>query len=295
MDLNLLPVLQALLRYRSVTLAARELDMSQSALSAALARLRLLLGDALFVRTGRGLLPTPRCEALAVPLDRLLEQLEDQILRGSGFEPTSSQRSFTVCLSDVGSYVLWPRLVRAVQASASGVGLRLRTLSEPLLAAALESGEVDIAVGAYPGLPGSLLQRRLFERDYVCAVRASHPLAGCAPTPQAFAEAAQVVVRLASGVQDQVDAQLAAAGLVRRNVLEIPSYLILPSLLLAGDYLAVVPGQLANAFAQHMPLSMLPIPLALPSTIIRLHWHRRFHEDAGHVWLRDQLVALFGD
>lgn len=112
---------------------------------------------------------------------------------------------------------------------------------------------------------------------------------------QAFAEAAQVVVRLASGVQDQIDAQLAAAGLARRHVLEMPSYLMLPPLLLAGDYLAVLPGQLADAFAQHAPLSVLPMPLCLPSTTIRLHWHRRFHEDAGHAWLRAQVVALFGD
>lgn len=294
-DLNLLPVLDALLRHRSVSVAARELDMSQSALSSALARLRALLGDELLVRTGRGMLPTARGSELAAPVAAILAQVRDQVLPAGGFVPAQATRQFTLCLSDVGSYVLWPRIVQAVRAQAPRVTLRLRTLAQTAIAPALESGEVDLAVGAYPGLPGALFQRRLFDRLYVGLVRAGHPLAGQRLTLRQFAAASQVVVRMSSGIQERIDEALTLQQMPRQQTLEMPSYLMLPPLLLAGDYLAVMPGQLADAFRQHGPFEALELPLTLPASTIRQHWHRRFHEDAGNVWLRETIAGLFGD
>lgn len=289
-DLNLLPALDALLRHHSVTMAARELDMSQSALSAALARLRQLLGDELFVRTGRGLLPTARAAVLAEPVAAILAQVRDRVLQGGAFHPATAQRLFRLCLSDVGSYVLWPRIVRAVREQAPQVELQMRTLSQAAIGPALESAEVDLAIGAYPTLPSSLFQRRLFERKYVCLVRVGHPLAWKAPTVRQFAATPQVVVRLASGVQERIDEALARQGLQRHEALEMPSYLMIPPLLEAGDFLAVMPGQLADAFSRHGHFAILKLPIAVPPSTIRLHWHRRFHADAGNAWLR-QLVT----
>lgn len=294
-DLNLLPVLDALLRHHSVTVAARELDMSQSALSSALARLRETLGDALFVRTGRGLLPTVRAAALAVPVARILDQVRDQVLQGAAFHPRQAQRHFRLCLSDVGSYVLWPRIVKAVRNQAPQVTLELRTLAQPAIALALESAEVDLAIGAYPTLPASLFQRRLFERKYVGLVRADHPMAGRAPTLRQFANMPQLIVRLASGIQERIDAALAVHGLAREQTLEMPSYLMIPPLLEAGDFLAVLPGQLADAFARHGHFASVKLPVVLPASTIRLHWHRRFHADAGNAWIRQLVVDELAD
>ena len=126
-DLNLLPVLDALLRHRSATLAARELDMSQSALSSALSRLRSVLGDELFVRTGRGLRPTARASALAEPVAEIVERVRDRVLQSASFDPLVSTREFRLAQSDVGAYVMWPRIVRAVRARAPGLRLLLRT------------------------------------------------------------------------------------------------------------------------------------------------------------------------
>lgn len=293
-DLNLLPVLDALLRYRSVTLAARELDMSQSALSSSLSRLRDLLGDALFVRTGRGLLPTPRATSLAQPVATILEQVRDKVLASNAFEPTHSNRVFTVCHSDVGSYVLWPHIVRAVAKLAPHVGLQLKVMSQAQIPEALESAAIDLAIGAYPNLPESLFQRRLFKRQYVGIVRADHPLASKRLTPAVFAKTPQIVVRLASGVQELVDKALADRHLVRNVTIEMPSYLMLPPLLEKSDFLAVIPGQLADAFARHGHFKSLKLPMELPASVIKLHWHRRFHEDPGNVWLRQLIWELFG-
>ena len=294
LDLNLLPVLDALQRQRSVTLAARELDMSQSAVSTALGRLRSALGDPLFVRTGRGMLPTPRASQLAEPVAAILDRLRDDVLSAQGFVPATSERTFTLGLSDVGSYVLWPRIVSAVSRLAPSVRLRLRVMSQPMIAQALENAEVDLALGAYPGLPDTLYQRRLFDRQYVAMVRTDHPLAGRRLTVQAFARCPQAVVRLASGIQDRVDDTLAAQGLARQQVLDMPSYLMLPPLLAAGNWLAVVPGQLADAFARHGRLRSLKLPFELPPSVIRMHWHKRFHEDSANMWLRGLITGELG-
>ncbi len=292
-DLNLLPVLDALLRHRSVTLAARELDMSQSAVSTALGRLRDTLGDQLFVRTGRGMLPTPRASQLAEPVTAILDKLRDEVLSASGFVAADSERTFTLGLSDVGSYVLWPRIVSAVAQQAPSVRLRMRVVTQPLIASALESAEIDVALGAYPDLPDTLYQRRLFERKYVAMVRIGHPLAGKRLSVQAFTRCPQAVVRLASGIQDRIDETLARQGLTRERVLEMPSYLMLPPLLDAGDHLAAIPGQLADAFARHGQFKLLKLPFDLPASVIRMHWHKRFHEDAGNVWLRGVINSNF--
>ena len=293
-DLNLLPVLDALLRHRSVTMAARELEMSQSALSSSLSRLRDLLGDELFVRTGRGLLPTPRAASLAVPVANILEQVRDKVLSSNGFDPSSSSRVFTVCHSDVGSYVLWPRIVPAVARLAPNVRLQLKVMAQQQIPAALESAVIDLAIGAYPELPDSLFQRRLFERKYVGIVRFGHPVAKRRLTPALFAKTPQLVVRLASGVQELVDKALNDLKLERTATIEMPSYLMLPPLLEAGDYLAVIPGQLSDAFARHGHFKSLKLPFELPASTIKLHWHRRFHEDPGNVWLRGVICELFG-
>ena len=293
LDLNLLPVLDALLRHQSVTLAARELDMSQSSVSAALTRLRSSLGDALFVRTGHGVRPTTRALALSEPIAAILNQVRDVVVQGDSFDAGHTHRQFNLCLSDVGSYVMWPTLVKTVRERAPNIGLRLRTLTVDAIPLALESGECDLAIGVYPTFPTSLFQRRLSEREYVCVVKKGHPLARRAPTIKQFVNTQQVVVRTTSGVQERIDQSLDAQGLRRTHTLDVPSFLLLPPLLNTGEYLAVMPGQLADAFSQHLPLVILRMPMALPTSVVRLHWHRRFHQDAGNSWLRQLIVELF--
>lgn len=292
-DLNLLPVLDTLLRAGSVTRAARELDMSQSAVSSALARLRILFDDQLLVRAGRGMLPTPRALELAEPLGRTLAMARDELLTGQPFDPRNSDRSFTICHSDVGAYVLWPRIVAALESRAPGTRLDLRVLAEADIAAGLASGELDVAIGVYPSLPGSLYQRRLFEREFVVMMRDGHPLAGSRITAQRFAAAKHLAVWRSSGIQNQVDVQLHAKGLRRARVVDVPSYLMLPPLLDGSDYVAVLPGQLADAFKRSNAFITRPIPLDVPRSVIRLHWHRRNHDDAANRWLRQLVVELF--
>jgi DNA-binding transcriptional LysR family regulator len=290
-DLNLLPVLDALLRQRSATLAARELDMSQSALSSALSRLRQLLGDELFVRTGRGLRPTARASALAEPVAEVLERVRDRIMPAAAFDPRGARREFRIAHTDVGAYVLWPRVVRAVRVAAPGVKLALRVTDQQSLGPALAEGQVDLAIGSFPRLPTTLFQQRLFDRRYVGVVTRRHRLAGRTLSLREFATVPQVVVRGGTDTQDRIDEILSKHRLRREDCLELPSYLMTPPLLAGGEFLAVMPGQLAEAFAAQWAFVSLKLPFALPASTIRMHWHRRFHEDAGSRWLRGLITA----
>lgn len=291
-DLNLLPVLDALVRHQSATRAAQELNMSQSALSGALARLRELLGDELFVRTGRGLRPTLRASELAGPVSEILLQVRERVLRASSFEPSVSTREFRVSQSDVGAYVMWPLIVGAVRSSAPGVRMRLRQLAEADLLQALADNEVDMAIGSYPRLPETLYQQRLYDRRYVGLVRRGHPLGDKPLSLRQFAALPQVVVQMPSGVHDRIDAILATHGLRRTDVLEMPSVLMTPPLLQQCDLMAVIPEQLADAFASVGGFTKLELPFNLEAMPIRLHWHRRAHDDPGNQWLRQLIVGL---
>ncbi|MBS0501736.1 MAG: LysR family transcriptional regulator [Ottowia sp.] len=290
-DLNLLPVLDALLRQRSATRAARELDVSQSTLSSALGRLRQQLGDELFVRTGRGLRPTARAAALAAPLADILERVRDQVLATQSFDAATAQREFRIAHTDVGAYVLWPRIVHAVRTRAPHVRLALRVMDPASLGQALADGAVDLAVGSFPRLPPTLIQRRLYDRHYVAVVSRTHTLAGRRLSLRRFADTPQLVVHGNSGVQDMITELLAAQQLQRRELLELPSYLMVPPLLALGEFLAVVPAQLADVFNAHGTLALLPLPFRLPPSTVRLYWHRRFNDDAGLRWLRELLVG----
>ncbi len=284
-DLNLLPVLDALLRQRSATRAARELDMSQSTLSSALGRLRQQLGDELFVRTGRGLRPTSRAAALAGPVADILDRVRDQVLATRSFDPATARREFRLAHTDVGAFVLWPRIVRAVRSRAPNSAGAARA-GPARLGAALADGAVDMAIGSFPRLPATLIQRRLFDRHYVALVSREHRLAGQRLSLRRFAETPQLVVHGNSGVQDVISELLAAQQLQRQDLLELPSYLMVPPLLAQGEFLAVVPGQLAEVFNAHGTLAVLPLPFRLPPSTVRIYWHRRFNDDAGLQWLR---------
>ena len=292
LDWNLLPVLDALLRLQSVTLAARELDLSQSAVSSALSRLRAALGDELFVRTGRGLLPTPRATALAGTVATLLNEVRDRVLRPPAFDPAAPGPGFTINMSGIGSYVLWPRIVKRLRKQAPARKLNMTTLSGAPIASAMETGEIQVAIGGLPNLPDTLFQKRLFEREYVAMVRKGHPLEGKRLTVEAFTRVPQVVVRLASGAQELIDRKLSRMHLKRLDTLEMPSYLTVPPLVASGDYLAVVPGQLAEACARHGRFASLKLPIDIGPSVVRMYWHRRYQDDPANRWLREQLISL---
>jgi DNA-binding transcriptional LysR family regulator len=212
-DLNLLRVFDAVLRERGVTPAAARLGLTQPAVSNALARLRALFGDALFVRTSTGMDATPFARGVAEPVRQALALLESALAHGPGFEPASSTRAFRFYMSDLGQIEFLPPLIERVQRAAPGVRLEAAALDVEDIAGALGTGALDLAIGFLPGLGPPVRRRALFRDPYMCLMRADHPIK--ALTKRKFLDASHALVTYRGGHR-VVEEALERAGLARR-------------------------------------------------------------------------------
>ena len=293
-DLNLLVVFDALGEQRSVTRAAEALGMSQPATSAALARLRTLLDDPLFVKAGHGMSPTPRAVQLAPPVRRLLETVKSEILQAQAFDPATTQRTFTVLTPDIGEIYFIPRVLAHLAQVAPGANLKAWSLPPHAAAEALESGAAELAVGYFPDLKkAGFFQQRLFSNDHVCIVRRDHPTIGRTLTLRQFLAASHAVVR-PEGREHVFEQFLQGRGLQRRVRLEVSHFMSLLPIISATDLVATVPRDLAEVCVRHGDIRLVETALKSPGIEVHQFWHRRFHKDAAHGWFRVMVQALFG-
>lgn len=290
LDLNLLVVFQQVLRDGRMSKAAESLQLSQPAISSAMNRLRRLLGDELFVRTSRGMQPTPFAEQLAEPIADALRIIQETVNRRSSFEPADSTRHFVIALADVGEIYFLPPLMGEVAAAAPGVTLDAVSNQKGNLKEEMEQGRVDLAIGFLPELKTDIFQRRLFPQRYACLFREGHPLAGTEFTMDHFARADHIVVMSGRGhgmINDQIERLVG-----RRSVkLRVPHFVALPQILQATDLVATIPQKIAESLAPPFGLQFVPHPVDLPDFQINLFWHARFHHEPGNQWLR----TLIGD
>jgi len=176
-DLNLLLIFEAMLEHQSVTRAGQAVGLSQPAMSAALAKLRSMLNDPLFVRTGVGMKPTPRAQDLAPSISRVLDIMRTQVLHESNFDAAVATRTFTINTPDIGEMVFLPKLLKRLSTVAPSIRLRATTVPHEQLETALETGKVDLAVGYFPDLTkAEIFQQRLFSHSFVCVVREDQAL-----------------------------------------------------------------------------------------------------------------------
>lgn len=295
-DLNLLVVLDALLRLRSVSRAAEYLDMSQPAVSVALGKLRLQLKDPLFIRAARGMRPTPRAEALAGPLQDVLDRIKTGLLTPPRFEPATTQRTFSFNMADVGELVFLPALRAHLAAAAPAANLRTVSTPPAQLEEAMRAGEVDWAVGYFPGLQGAAIyQQRLFSHTFACIVRKDHPRIGSQLTRKQFLEEGHAVVQQEGKSHELFEQDLALQGWVRRVAVSIPHFLAIPLIIAESDLIVTVPYAVARSFARMAELKVLRPPLQARRADLRQHWHTRFHHDPANRWIRKVIASLFGE
>jgi DNA-binding transcriptional LysR family regulator len=296
LDLNLLPVLVALVEEGSGSAAARRLKMSQPAVSAALTRLRDALADPLFVRTARGLDPTPRTLAVIAPVRAALALVNNEVMQGMSFNPATSTRTITLALSDIGEMVFLPRLLERLAGEAPNVSVRSVTLPPDQTVRGLELGEIDIALGYFPDLKGNnLYQQRLFSHGFVCLLRSGHPIKSNRLTPKQFVGLGHAVVRAEGRSQEVFERFLQKEGIRRRVVLNTPHFMSLPAIIAKSDLVATVPLAVGTAFAQAAQIRLVRPPFIIPSFALKQHWHRRFHSDPQSKWLRALIYELFNE
>lgn len=286
-DLNLLVILDALLSEQHVTRAAERLHLSQPAVSHALARLRDLLGDPLLVRQGGGLVATARGLELAAPLADALAQVQS-LLAPNRFDPASARRTFRLAMSDYGAALLLPGLVRALREQAPGIDLAITHASREGMQEGVLSGEIDLAAGVFPDLPGELRSTPLFEEHYACLVdRDSLPAGGVLDLPSYLARP-HVLLEMRGSGTPEIERALTAIRERRHVAISLPHWGIAPQLIQGTDLILTVSSQgLLNI--DHRHLLVVPPPFHIPSFGFVLAWHKRRGGDGALQWLIAQV------
>ena len=296
LDLNLMPVMVALVEEGSGSAAARRLGMSQPAVSAALSRLRKAFGDPLFVRTSRGMEPTPRAEALIGPIRAALAVVDNDVMQAPDFDAATSEKAVTLALSDIGEMVFLPRILERLSHAAPGMTVRSVTLPPAQTARGLELGEIDLAVGYFPDIKGNnYYQQRLFSHGFTSLIRINHPFKGNKLTARAFMELGHAVVAAEGRSQEIFERFLQKQKIRRRVVLNTPHYMSIPIIISKSDLIATVPLAVGVSFVESNRIRLVKPPFAIPSFDLRQHWHRRFHHDPQSKWLRSVVHSLFND
>jgi len=296
-DLNLLPVLLAIHEHGSVSIAAQQLGMSQSAVSTALAKLRLKYSDPLFYRVGHGMKPTVRTRALINPLREAMSRVTTTLLADERFDARTTERIFTFAMSDVGEMVFMPKILRRVRQLAPRARVRSVAASAAQIERGLENGEIDLAVGYFPDLrEKSFLEKHLFFHHFVCLLRANHPITASTLTLPQFLGLEHAVVYGAGRTNEIFERFLRARKLHRRVVLETPHFMSIPHIIARSDVIVTVPHAVGMFVKDvHMNIRIAQPPMRTPKIDLKMHWHRNFQRDPKNKWLRELVAGLFTD
>ena len=293
-DLNLLVLFNQLLVERRVSKVAVNLGLSQPAVSNSLARLRKLLGDELFLRTPAGMEPTPYAEQLAESVTYALGMIHSALNERSTFDPSSSSRSFTVGMTDIGEIYFLPTLLRLLREKAPAVSFSTVRSTSANLKDEMEAGKVDLAIGLLPQLKSGFFQRRLFRQRYVCLFRQGHRLDKKKISLDEFVAAEHLVVISAGTGHGKVDELLKRSGVERDVRLTVPHFVSVGHILHASDLVATVPERLAQQLVGPFGLTCVPHPAKLPEVAISVFWHAKFHKAPANQWLRTLVFDTFG-
>lgn len=292
LDLNLLVALDAMLQTRSITKAARQLHISQSAMSNSLARLRDYFEDELLVQVGRNMELTKRAETLRDAVRDLLLQVETTISAQPQFDPSQSDRQFRIATSDYSAVVLIPHLLAlAHQAKAT---VRFELLPQVGDSArALERGEADLLIIPKAYCSPEHPREVLFEETFKCLVWSASKLAQQGLDLDAYINAGHVIMQPAGAGKPALSSLFMAESDVTRRV-EVSTYSFLaePALVVGTERVATVHSRLAKwAHSQHLPVKEFPPPLDIPVMEQAIQWHKYRTSDPGILWLLEMVRA----
>ncbi len=301
-DLNLLRVLDALLRERSTVKAGKRVGLSQPAVSAALARLRLSLGDELFFRSGKGFEPTQFALSLEEPLRNLLAQMEELISGPDAFDPATSDARFRISGADYFAELLMPVLTERLQAMAPSMRTHLVNMVPSQPFEALTIYDADLVLIPEMDLPDWAEWQRVHTSDFCVIARSGHQrLADAGVNPGSvipidlFCDISHVLFSSEGKRQAQGDVALAGIGRQRRVVMTLPVFSGVYRVVAGSDLIALLPTALARHVAPSVGLDIFLPPVNVPSVQIVMAWHRRTNADPAHKWFRQQIAEILDD
>lgn len=302
-DLNLLRVFDALIEDGNLTRAGYRLGLSQPAMSHALAKLRKLTGNALFVRIPTGMKPTEHALRMAPAVREGLRLLAGTLQGEAQFDPLTCERTLQILMSDIGELVYLPRLAGHLSVAAPRVDIRVLQLPRESYREAFHSGEADLAIGFLPNLRAGFYQQRLFTDSYVCLVRNDHPrIRSRLSLAQLVAESHVLIEPGGSRYRTTahqtstttlIEQYLAERRVNRRVALRVPHFMVVPDVVQSTDLIAIVPSYVIRHTPPRPQLKMLQLPFEVPRFEVKQFWHRRNHEEAANRWLRGVVTKLF--
>lgn len=300
LDLNLLRVFDAVMTEQNLTRAASRLAMTQPAVSNALRRLRDALGDELLIRTAHGVKPTPRAENLWPAVRRALSELEEAITPEENFDIATAQNTFRMAMADATAALWLPALVRSIEREAPRLTVRMVPLTTREPRPMLLRGDIDLAVGFFPGVVSQLAagqgvsvspirHEQLYSGRYVCVMRKNHPLAKDELTIDQYCAANHLLVSFSGRAHGLVDEALAKLGRERRILLTVNQFFTAGRVVATSDLITVLPRHLIAATGMTGSLIAKELPFQMPNVHIDMLWHERDSRSPAHKWLRAHL------
>jgi DNA-binding transcriptional LysR family regulator len=293
-DLNLLVVFDAVMQERNVTRAGQRLGLSQPAMSHALTRLRYMLKDDLFIRSPKGMLPTPRAEQLALPVKSALDRLQHS-LEPTQFIASEATRNFRVAVDNYSAVVLVGRLAARITKVAPRVTLEFRPSGTLNIADLLDRGELDLAIGFLPEQGERFSRLSLLQDDFVVVMRKGHPAAGARQlSMEKFAALSHLAITSVSYATDFIDQAFSRRKLTHRIRLRAP-FLSAVRILVASDMVSVLQRRVAEELIHYRPLVIRPLPESSPRSETAMIWPRWLDNQPAHRWLRENVESVVHD
>lgn len=284
-DLNLLVVLEALLAEQHVSRTATRLNMSQPAVSHALARLRSLFDDPLLVRRSGKLEPSTRAIALKAELDAALSGLR-RIVGPSTFIPETENRTFRLAMSDYGSSIILPALVRWLRINAQGIAVEVVQMDRLDMIHAIREGDVDLALGVFDDLPPRIEQQLLFEEDFACVCDRKTVADGTPLDLEHYLARPHIRVAARPDTGTEIDHALTALGHSRRIIATLPHWGSAPLLVRDTDLVLTIARRSLKVVEDAADMAVEDVPFLVPTFRFEQIWHERRSQEAAHIWLR---------
>lgn len=267
------------------------LGYAQPTVSIWLGQLRRALGDQLFVRTGTGMVPTPRADELVVTARIAIAALRQLTDHPRAFDPAHDTRSFRICMTDASHVTLLPRILAKLSSIAPNIRIDALQI-DGATAARLQSGEAALALGFIPSLEKGFYQKALYSQDWVCLTRAGHPRISGRLTRADYRREAHVSISLGTGSM-LLEAALVRERIEPRVIVQLPGFLGLPAIISSTNLVATLPRNIGETLAASSNLQLHPCPIHIRGFKVKQHWHGRYHQDPANQWLRKVCATLF--
>ncbi len=293
LDLNLLIALDVLITEASVTKAAERLDLSQSAMSYSLKKLRTILDDDILIRTSREMEVTPYARQISDRLRQILEEIQATLLEKEAFNPATSSETFRIATSDYVEATIGVNLLPQLVAQAPNIRIRIKHLEKSTVMDALDNNEIDLAINPCLNLKSWQIEENLYQEEFVCVFRGDDLITEISLAD--YLARSHILVSLRDDFQGEGDRILELQQQSRQVIWSTTHFMTVPFLLANSDCVALLPKRMAQRCAKAMNLKILPPPMPIEGFTVSMVWHQRHTNNLAHQWLRQQIIEAIRD